>query len=104
MTTISERQRARFYIYKKETNSKRLYIYIYTQKARHFSKRRAIFIYKKLDNFRYAIFHENFEIDICIKKHDTLRYVKFLFTEIQTLRKKQDNFRYVFIYKRPWNF
>ena len=35
------------------------------------------------------------------KKHDTLRYVIFLYTKRQTLRKKQDNFCYVFIYKNP---
>ena len=33
------------------------------------------------------------------KKHDTLRYVKVLYTKSQTLRKKKDNLRYVFIYK-----
>ena len=35
------------------------------------------------------------------KNHDTLRYVTFLYTKIQTLRKKQDNLRYVFIHKNP---
>ena len=35
------------------------------------------------------------------KKHDTLRYVTFLYTKSDTLRKKQDNLRYVFIYKNP---
>ena len=29
------------------------------------------------------------------KKPDTLRYVEFLYSKIQTLRKKQDNLRYV---------
>ena len=33
------------------------------------------------------------------KKHDTLRYMTFLYTKSQTLCKKQDNLRYVFIYK-----
>ena len=33
------------------------------------------------------------------RKHDTLRYVTFLYTKIQTLRKEQDNLRYVFKYK-----
>ena len=33
------------------------------------------------------------------KKHDTLRYVPFLYTKIRTLCKKQDNLRCIFIYK-----
>ena len=33
----------------------------------------------------------------------TLFYVTFLYVKIQTLRKKQDNLRYVFIYKNPDN-
>ena len=33
------------------------------------------------------------------KKHETLRYVTFKYTKSQTLSKKQDHFRYVFIYK-----
>ena len=35
------------------------------------------------------------------KKHDTLRNVTFLHTNIQTLCKNQDNLRYVFVYKNP---
>ena len=34
------------------------------------------------------------------KKHDTLRYVTFLYTKSQTLCKNQDNFRYVCVYKK----
>ena len=33
------------------------------------------------------------------KKHDTLYYCTFLYKKIQTLRKKQDNLRYVFMFK-----
>ena len=33
------------------------------------------------------------------KEHGTLRYVMFLYTKIQTIRKKQDVLRYVFIYQ-----
>ena len=33
--------------------------------------------------------------------HDTFRYVTFLYTKIMTLGKKQDNLRYVFLYKNP---
>ena len=44
ITTISERQRARFYIYKKQKTAKRLYKYIYKKpdtfrKARQFALR-----------------------------------------------------------------
>ena len=35
------------------------------------------------------------------KKHDTFCYVTFLNTQSETLRKKQDNLRYVSIYKNP---
>ena len=38
-------------------------------------------------------------LEFIYKKHDTFRYVKFLNTKSQALRKKQDNLRYVFIYK-----
>ena len=47
MTTISERQIARLYIYKKQKKSKRFYI----QKARHFVKSKTIsvtFLYTKI--------------------------------------------------------
>ena len=58
MTPISKRQRARFYIYKKEKRGlKHLYVYKNQdtfQKARH----------KKSDILCYAIFYENFEINI----------------------------------------
>ena len=48
-----------------------------------------VFIYKKQDTVLYSNFHENFEIGIHIhKKHDIWRYVMFLYTKIQTLRKK----------------
>ena len=100
MTTISERQHARFYIlYKKQKNMRNVYIYA---KSQTLSKKqdnfRYIFIHKILYTLLYAIFHEIFEIGIYIyKTHDTLRYVTFLYTKSQTLRKKQDNLRYVFI-------
>ena len=69
-----------------------------SQKARQFPVR---FIYKKHDTLCYAIFHEIFEVGIYIQKHDTLRYVTFLYTKTQTLRKNQDNLRYVYIYIYP---
>ena len=80
MTAIIKRQRAR----------------LYTQKAK---KLRNVFIYKKQDTFQKARqfplrfymqkaihltlrdFHEIFEVGIYIQKHDTLRYVTFLYTQ-----------------------
>ena len=58
---------------------------------------RHIFIHKKPDTLRYAIFMIFLNWHIYIhKKHNTLRNVTFLHTKPQTLRKKQDNLRYVF--------
>ena len=68
MTAISERQRARFYIYAKSKKMRNVFIYKKPdtlQKARQFPLR---FIYKKKDNLRYAIFHENFEFGIYIQE------------------------------------
>ena len=73
MTPIQENQRARFYINKKQkpdTLQKQDYL-------------RYVFIHKKSDTLRYAIFHEIFELDIYI--YDTLRYMTFLCTKSQTL-------------------
>ena len=42
MATISKRQRARFYIYKKQNKNRNVYIYI--QKTRHFAKIKTIFV------------------------------------------------------------
>ena len=36
------------------------------------------------------------------KKHNTFRYVMFLYTKIQTLFKNQDNFRSVFLLKKDY--
>ena len=105
MITISKRQCPCSYIYKKQKIAKSLYIY--AKKQTPFKKQdnlRYVFIYKKLDTFRHAIFHENFEIVICIEKHNTLRYVIFLYKKSQTLREKQDNLRYFFNIQKSWHF
>ena len=44
------------------------------------------------------------KLEFIYKKHDTLRYVAFLYTKIQTLRKKQENLRYIFMHKNPNTF
>ena len=80
----------RIYIYKAK-NPKRLY----TQKTRHFAQIKTIpcyvVIYKQQDNLRQTIIHENVEVGICIQKNVSLCYVTYLYTKVQTLRKKQDN-------------
>ena len=98
MTAISEKQRVRFYIYKKQKNRN---VFIYKkrhilQKARQFCY---IFIYKNQDTSLYAIFMKMLKLAFIYKNNDTLRHVAFLYRKIQTLRKNQDNLHYVFIYK-----
>ena len=61
MTPISERQRARFCIYKKQKKLRK--IQTLCKKQDNF---RYVFIHKKPDTLLYAIFHEIFEIIIYI--------------------------------------
>ena len=42
-----------------------------------------------------------FENGIFKQKNGTLRYVKNLYAKRHTLRKNQENLRYVFIFKNP---
>ena len=99
MSAISEWQRARFYIYKKQKNAKRFYI----QKPTHFSISRTIcdtFLYaKSMTLYVTRLFIKKLNLAFIYKKHDILRYVTFLYSKSRTLRKKQDNLRYVFIFK-----
>ena len=94
------RKTTRTFIYTKSKKNSKRFIYKKQdtfQKARQFPLR---FYIQKSRLLTLRDFHEIFEIAIYIyKKHDTLRYVTFLYTKSQTLRKKQDNLRYVFIYK-----
>ena len=97
MTAIIERQRAR--LYKKQ---KRFQTFLYTKSQTLFkklSKFRYVFKYKKQYTWRYGIFMKFLKLEFIYKKHDTLRYVTFLYAKSWTLHKKQDNLRYVFIYK-----
>ena len=78
-------------------------VYIHIPKPDTFQKSRQFtlcFYSQKSRHFTLRDFHEVSYWHLCIyKKHDTLRYVTF-YTKSQTLRKKQDNFRFVFfIYK-----
>ena len=107
MTPISERQRARLYIYKKEKKSRNIYIYI--QKARHFPKSKIICVtfysykYRHLTSRTFSWKFWNWHWYIYIK-HDTLCYVKVLYTKSLTLCKKQDNLRYDFCIQKAWHF
>ena len=60
MTAIVERQRARFYIQKKQKIAKRL--------KKKLDNSRCVFISKKPYTFRYRIFHEIFEVGIYKEK------------------------------------
>ena len=83
MTNISKRQRARLYIYiQRGKNAKPFDI----QKARHFLKRK-------------TIFHDFFEIGICILKACHFALCDIIYIKIYTICKKKDTLRYVFIYK-----
>ena len=67
MTSISKRQRAHFYIYKRQKIAKRLYI---NTKIQTLLKKqqilRYVFIHKNPNTMCYAIFHEIFETGIYI--------------------------------------
>ena len=100
MTTVSEIQRARLYTYtKRRKNAK------YIQKSKHFAKSKTIcirFIYTKIHTLYVTRFLlKCLKLAFVLKKHDTLCYLVFLYTKIRTLRKKQDNFCYVFIHRNP---
>ena len=75
----------------------------YTQKTRHFVTIKTIYvtfyIFKKQDTLRSAIFHEISEVVIYKQKAWHFALHDVLYTKIQTLQKKEDNLRYVFIYK-----
>ena len=56
MNTIHERQRSRFYIYKKEKFAKLLYIYKNPEIIQNQNHFRRVCIYKNSDTLRNAIF------------------------------------------------
>ena len=62
------------------------------QKARQFPLR---FYLQKAIHLTLRDFYEFLKLAFIYKKHDTLRQVTFLYTKSQTLRKKQNNLRYV---------
>ena len=88
MTAISERQRARFYICKKQ---KKIETFLYTQKAGHFAKSKTISVRflnpKSMTLYVTRFFMTFLKLAFMYKKHDTLLYVTFLYTKSRTLRK-----------------
>ena len=100
MTAIIERERTRLYT----KNQKKCETFLYTKSRTLFKKLdnfRYVFIYKKPYTWRYGILMKFLKLAFINNKHDTLRYVTFLYTKSWTLFKKQDNLWYVFIYKNP---
>ena len=75
------------------------------KKAKHFAKSKRIsvtFLYTKIRTLYIPqFFMKILKFAFIYKKHDTLHYVKFLYTKIQTLRKKQDKLPYV-LYTKIW--
>ena len=100
ITAIVERQRALLYTQKAKKIAKRFYM----QKERHFSKSNTIsvmFLYTKSHILYVKQFFMKCSSWNIYKKHDTFCYGTFLYAKTQTLRKKQDNLRYVFMFKNP---
>ena len=93
----SEKGSMHVYIYKKIKIAKRFYI----QKTGHFAKSKTIsvkLVYIKSQTLYVTQCFMGFlDLALLYKKHDTLRYVTFLYTKTQTLRKKQDDLRYAIL-------
>ena len=65
MTSMIERQRARFYIYKRQKKLQKEYTKSQTLCKKQ-DNLRHVFIHKKPDTLRYTIFYEIFEIGVYI--------------------------------------
>ena len=67
MTAISKRQRARFI----DTKRKKIETFLYPKSQALYKNQYSfcyVFIYKKRDTLRHAIFHENFGVGVYIQK------------------------------------
>ena len=87
-------------VYRKAEKMSNVFIYRKTdtlQKVRQFMLR--FYIQKRMTLYVMQFFMKILQLVFIYKKHDTQRYVTFLCTKRRTLSKKQDNLRYVFIYK-----
>ena len=89
-------------LYIKKSQNCDTFIYIYTKSQT---------LCKKQDNLRYVLFTKSLTLYVTrffmkfwdwhlyiYIKHENLRYVTFLYTKRQSLKKKQDNLRYIFLY------
>ena len=89
------------YIYNKKEKSQNI---IY-KKARHFAKRKTIFVmflYTESKKLYVTQFFMNFlKLEFIFKNHDTFHCVTFYIQKVIYLRKKQDNLHYVFLYNNP---
>ena len=82
MTSINERQRARFFIYKKQ---KHCDTFLYTKSQKFFTKKdylRSVLYTKIQTLYVTQFFMKNLNLAFLYKKDDTFRYVKFLYTKI----------------------
>ena len=87
------------YIYKKQDKYQNVHIYkqevrqfvlrFFSQKSRHFTLR------------DFSCFFKNWHVYM-YKKHDTLRYVTFLYTKIPTLQKISRQFASCFYIQKAW--
>ena len=81
MTAIIERQRTRFYMHKNQKQLRNVFIYKKSdtfQKARQFTLG---FYIQKAIHLTLQEFHEILKLPFIYKKHDTLRYVTFLYAK-----------------------
>ena len=72
MTAISRKQRARFYMYKKQKNYR---MFLYTKRHTLCQKQdnyRCVFMYKKQDTLRYAVFMKILKLAFIYTKSMTL--------------------------------
>ena len=66
-------------------------LFVYKYQLQKFHENPVTFLYIKRNTLYVTGFFMNFlKLAFIYKKHDTLRYVTFLYTKSWTLRKKQD--------------
>ena len=92
----------RFYIYKKQKQLRKVFIYKMPDTFQKAGQFRSGFIYQKQDTLRYAVCHEVFELGICIQKawHFALRDV-FTYKNPDNSQKARQ-FALRFLYTKIW--
>ena len=99
ITAIRKRQLARFYTYKNQIKLRNVFIYKKPDTFKNQDNFRYVWVYKNPHTLRYTIFHKISDVGIIYKNYVTFCYVMFIYTKIQTLRKKQDNLHNFFMFK-----